>query len=430
LALAVALAASIVAFSGAVQAQERPDGQGRPQTVERGASDTRGNASSQGTVEKLRSWADDQQGGYRQVIARLRRLGISPEFGSLGPGSGIGGGLTFRREIGSSFPIDLESSARFTYRGYQRYDLRIGLVAGGEHRTSLQPPDQYIGSQLESADVRRPGLGIYADIRYRHSPLNRFFGQGNESSAGSQTSYTLSGGSYELVAEYQANEWLGFAARGGLLDFDIGRGRDAAHPSTISLFGEDAAPGIARQPMFLHLAGGVAIEGRDSVEAPRSGGAVGLLVERFDSRSRDYDFTRVALDARYFVPATRRSVVALRALTSHDMADAGARVQFYLQHTLGGSETLRGFDRARFRDSSLVALSAEYRFDVHPAVELAAFGDFGQVASSFGHMSFDRFRTAVGAGVRFKTGGVVRFRVDWAVSREGHRLVLSAGPSF
>jgi len=183
--------------------------------------------------------------------------------------------------------------------------------------------------------------------------------------------------------------------------------------------------------VFAHLAAALALDGRDSAEAPRSGGFLGLMLARFDGLgSGNHDFTRVALDARHYTPATKTSVVAFRVLASHDFTRPAARVPFYLQQTLGGADTLRGFERARFRDSSLLNVSAEYRFDVHPMIEVAAFGDVGQVASRFAGMSPGRFRTSLGAGVRFKNRGTVRLRLDWAVSREGHRVILAAGPAF
>ncbi len=386
-----------------------------------------------GTVEKLRNWTGEQEASYRRVAARLREYGVTPSVGSLGPGSGIAVGLTFRRERRPDFPLDLEASAAFSYRGYERYDLRLGLLGAGGSRTSIGPPDDPVSSQFDAFDRIERGFAVYGHLRYRRSPLNRFFGPGSDSRAIDNTSYQLSGASYELVTEYQPREQVGFAIRGGLLDFAIGRGGDSSVPSAGRLFDESRAPGItaARQPLVFHVAAAVALDGRDSAEAPRSGAMAGLLLERFDSvGSLRHDFTRVAFDARCYVPAKARSVVALRVLASGDFADRGARVPFYLQQTLGGSDTLRGFERALFRDASLLAFSAEYRFDVHRTVELAAFGDVGQVAGGFGRMSFDSFRTAIGAGVRVKIGGAVRLRADWAVGREGHRLVLAAGPSF
>ncbi len=175
------------------------------------------------------------------------------------------------------------------------------------------------------------------------------------------------------------------------------------------------------------------LDGRDSAAAPRAGGMLGVMLSRFDGRGgSEADFWRVASDARYFVPASARSVVALRLLTSSDHAGDGARVPFYLQQPLGGGDTLRGFDRARFRDASLLLMSGEYRFDVHPAIELAGFIDAGQVAPKLGSLSLAQFESSWGGGVRWKSGSkrTVKFRVDYAVSSTSRHLILSASPAF
>jgi outer membrane protein assembly factor BamA len=183
--------------------------------------------------------------------------------------------------------------------------------------------------------------------------------------------------------------------------------------------------------VYVHAGAALAIDRRDSASAPRSGGLLGLLAWRFDALDTAADdFSRVALDGRYFSPVTAASVVALRALTSTDIGDGRARVPFYMQQTLGGGDTLRGFERARFRGPSLVNLSAEYRWDVHPRIELAGFGDVGQVASSLRTLAPRRFESIWGAGVRVKKTGAVKFRLDFAISREGRRLMLSTAPVF
>jgi hypothetical protein len=384
-----------------------------------------------GTVHKLREWADKQEDRVERIAKRFDSVGITPEVGTLGQGSGLAAGATFRKNRVAGSPLDLETGVGFSYRGYERYDFRLGLLTDRKGRTTLRPADDHIASHFDAYKERVPGFGMYVDVRYRHSPLHRFFGMGPVTRDEDRTSFLLRGASYDLVTEYQATRWLGFAVRGGILDFEVGPGGDTKRPSTELVFDDGAAPGLRRQPAYFHAGLATAIDGRDSAEAPRSGGMIGLMAWRFDSidTARD-DFSRLAMDARYYVPASGRSVLAFRALASRDFADSGGRVPFYMEQTLGGGDTLRGFERARFRDAALMNVSAEYRFDVHPMVELAGFGDVGQVAPRLSNLAARRFQTSWGAGLRFKHRGSVKFRADWAISREGQRLILSTGPVF
>ena len=50
-----------------------------------------------------------------------------------------------------------------------------------------------------------------------------------------------------------------------------------------------------------------------------------------------------------------------------------------MQSTLGGSAFLRGYSSVRFRGDKLLALEGEYRFELHPKVELALIYEAGKV---------------------------------------------------
>jgi outer membrane translocation and assembly module TamA len=113
-----------------------------------------------------------------------------------------------------------------------------------------------------------------------------------------------------------------------------------------------------------------------------------------------------------------------------DTADQGSEVPFYLMQTLGGTDMLRGFRDFRFRDKNLIYLSAEYRWEAAPAVELAAFYDTGKVASERSDLGFNHLRHGFGAGIRFKTFRRVVLRIDVGHSEEGTFAHIALGPSF
>ena len=52
--------------------------------------------------------------------------------------------------------------------------------------------------------------------------------------------------------------------------------------------------------------------------------------------------------------------------------------------TLGGSTTLRGFSEFRFRDRNAFLINAEYRWEAFSGLDMALFGDWGDVATDVG----------------------------------------------
>ena len=441
--LGIATLVAALAFSTTVTAQppagERPvgttgtNGERKPEAGEPKEEQPQPVRRPSGFVAKARAWGEKQYERVSRFTRPLTDKGFTPVIGTLGQGSGLAAGLSWEHEGLGRSPLDVETFAGYSYRGYELYDLRIGLLRDSKARTTLRPPDAHIATQFDAFKERAPGIGVYGHVQYRQSPRHRYWGTGPNTREDERTSFLMRGASYEMVGEYQASRFFGLAARGGIVDFEVGPGGDSNWPDTQTVFDDATTPGLRRQPAFAHLAGAMTFDTRDASASPRRGGLLGLLGSRFHALNvgpENLSFSRLAVDGRYFVPASARSVVALRVLTSRDFPGAGGRVPFYLQQTLGGGDLLRGFERARFRDNALMNVSAEYRFDVHKYVELAAFADAGQVAPTLSALAPGRFETSWGGGVRVKHKGLVLFRADVGMSREGRRLILSTGAVF
>ena len=75
-------------------------------------------------------------------------------------------------------------------------------------------------------------------------------------------------------------------------------------------------------------------------------------------------------------------------------------------------------------------MSAEYRWEAAPAVELALFYDTGKVFSDSDDRNFDDLIDTWGGGIRFKSMRRVVFRIDIGTSDEGPFLYFGLGPSF
>jgi surface antigen Omp85-like protein len=350
-------------------------------------------------------------------------------------GSGPGPALHFwAPDIGGSH-FDVHASADYSIHHYQYYDLQLGaLPHRGKHKPVFTTGTDsfYPMSDLyKSAGIRR--FDLYANLHHRVYPREHFYGLGPDSLGEDRTDYTLHDTLFEVVGEYRLASWLTVNGRGGLLQTSLSGGRDSSTPDTQVLFDDRSAPGLSRQPDYLHASAGALVDTRDEPGNPHRGTTLGVAVTRYGERGgSEFQFNRLAVDARQFVGlgATRRHVLAGRVLGSFDRPDSGSRVPFYLQSSLGGSHILRGFRSFRFRDENLIAFSAEYRFDVVPKVELAVFYDAGKVFADRKDLDLRGLETSWGGGVRLKSPKKVRLRVDVGHSREGTRVIVKFSPAF
>ena len=137
-----------------------------------------------------------------------------------------------------------------------------------------------------------------------------------------------------------------------------------------------------------------------SPATPIGAPAVGIAFSRFDDRHGNaFEFNRVIVDVReYIALGSNRHVVALRQVTSLTEPDSGSRVPFYMQSTLGGSAFLRGYSSVRFRGDKLLALEGEYRFELHPKVELALIYEAGKVFPTMREFDVRNMLRSWGAG--------------------------------
>jgi outer membrane translocation and assembly module TamA len=90
---------------------------------------------------------------------------------------------------------------------------------------------------------------------------------------------------------------------------------------------------------------------------------------------------------------------------------------------------MRGYPSFRFRGDKLLTLSTEYRFEVTPRYELAAFYDAGKAWDNAG-FSLNGTKGSYGLGLRFKTRDSVLFRLDVGRGSEGTQVHLKIGYSF
>lgn len=348
---------------------------------------------------------------------------LYPQWGTIRPGSALGLGLRFRNpRIGDS-RLGYELSAAASVNGYQAYRLAFGRLPW----TRFVPEMPTQGLKQD-----RDPFFLYLDLRYDYFPEENFFGPGPDSRKEDRSDFLMKHSAYNAVLGFHPAPHLKIALRAGVSQIDNGPGGDGRFPNTDLVFNDRQAPGLNRQDDFFELGALVLLDYRDTPGNPHKGFFLGASFQRFDHLRRNrFEFNRFVFDGRSYLPlGSPQRVLAVRFLTSLDDADGGAGIPFYLQRTLGGKNTLRGFRNWRFRDENLLHLSAEYRWEALETLELAVFYDAGKVFRERRAFSFNHLEKSIGLGLRFKTPEATAIRIDIARSTEGTRLYFTFGQGF
>jgi hypothetical protein len=277
-----------------------------------------------------------------------------------------------------------------------------------------------VGLDLILHDLGGVPLNLALQVQADELPQEDFLGFGPASREEDRTNYLMR--SLEVGAELQFEPFKRWNVAGGVTHLSprIGSGRDDRFPSTEEIFDETTLPGFQTQPDFWRYHGSLHYDYRDQSSNPRVGGFYGGRLSSFRDRELDtFHFRHFEGDLQQYLPLPKRSVIALRANLVMTDFSTGNAVPFYYMPTLGGGEKMRGFREFRFRDLNSLLLSAEYRWQTWPSLNLTLFVDAGKVTFDHADLHFKDLEASYGIGFRFHSSEALLLRVDLAFSREG-----------
>lgn len=431
-----------VAAAGGLEAGVSGAEDETPEPTSASPEDTRAGRWKQKRIEKRSRVTPPRAGRFEKALLWVEKrglgmsrdtgsAGVHPVVGVVGPRSGVAFGARYwQPDLGRS-RLDLALTGGYSIRGYQLYDLQFGRIQDFGPGFELDPEDHGIRHRPEPGNSTER-LSVFGRVRYRNFPRQNYFGPGADSREGDRSDYRLEEVFYGKAVRYQASKWLRGELDLGLLQVNTGPGTDPGAVPIGSVFDDVTTPGLAQQPGFFRTRATLTLDFRDRTENTHSGGVVDLSWSRHTQvGGADYHFSGYAVQARQYLPlGSRQRVLALRFLTSATCPESGSRVPFYFRPTLGSPHILRAFQDQRFRDRKLIYLSAEYRWEAAPALELALFYDTGKVFRNRSDFNLMGLRKNVGFGFRFKSRDHVLFRVDLARGREDTRVRVTVGPAF
>jgi outer membrane protein assembly factor BamA len=346
-------------------------------------------------------------------------------------GSGLAGGANYRYFNLFDSPLDAQLRGMFSVRGYQDYRLSIGLLDARNSTLELNAADARLSSLFNSSSRKAPGSALYMELRYRDYPEHTFYGPGNRAIEDDRTDYALRGASAEGVWQRQISSRFGVSARAGLLALHIGRGQDDSTVDLEQRFTLATIPGAVEQPRFLTAGVGFEDDTRSDPDMPDDGRLIAASLRTYRADRPNLSFTRLTAEVRTYRQAfSPRGVFATRFVFASDFSPRGSSTPFYVRQSLGGTDTLRGFDSYRFADRTLAHVTAMYRYRVHRYAEIIPFIDIGTTANGVSKLDFGARRTSPGIAVRARTDKQILADFAYAWSREGGRIVFTIGAAL
>jgi outer membrane protein insertion porin family len=160
-----------------------------------------------------------------------------------------------------------------------------------------------------------------------------------------------------------------------------------------------------------------------------------------DSLGGEWSYWKYWLEAKYYAPLNfltrlfeRNFAVAEipPILAARIMAgDSDGYLPWAVDYSVGGDNTLRGYEEKRFRGDQMLLLNAEVRFPVHKSASLVFFYDLGKAWDTRYNESLDLSELMDGYGIGFRVKTPLgNLRLDFAQGDDESRVHFGFGEMF
>jgi outer membrane protein assembly factor BamA len=266
---------------------------------------------------------------------------------------------------------------------------------------------------------------------------SRFFGFESGSTRDGETNYANREEGFTITATYPMYRHISLQLGERLRKVDISQGAIKDIPFIAERFNEIDIPGLNG---FTAHAQKLALvySTLDSPTMPTYGGFAKISAEvSATTLGSDENYRHYEVEAKGFVPKddAKRFISAFRILYNQTLGD---HVPFLERSILGGENSLRGYGRNRFIDSSCLLINLEERirlfrweiFDVTADWELAPFIDIGAVMKALDRIEGNSFEFSPGIGLRAVVRPNIVGRMDIGWGSEGVAVFVGLGYPF
>ncbi|MEX2467840.1 MAG: BamA/TamA family outer membrane protein [Gemmatimonadota bacterium] len=268
-------------------------------------------------------------GLYRSLLDACFRPSATTD---LGPRSGLALVLAYEG-LG---PVRIESGA--SVRGSLRQVVQVGGVS-----------ERWAGGVA---------------VSFQRSEEEHFWGRGLDTPVTAQSDFRRDRTAAEGEVSYRPSPWSTLALVAGIERTQVGRGGDEERPDLQDSFDTGSLFGAAGATRFVVTGLSSRVDRTRWEELQVRGFVASVEVERYTGiGGTAADFTLIEGAAGVFLPVSLRHALLLSGRTELRRG-TGDGVPFTHLATLGGSRSLRAFEWGRFQDRDLLALAAEWRFEI------------------------------------------------------------------
>ena len=368
--------------------------------------------------QKAAELAAPQDPGLEKVIVRAEdsapyRLitadqGLGVGFGQLIPGAGFSVGPRYQRTL---------------------WDGRLHLGASVYGSTKRFYTARFDASVTDLWNGR-----ALLDFSASHSdfPQMPYYGPGPRSRKTGRSDYRLEKTTVGVRPTFRLVRGLTAGAVGEFMAINVGPGTSSLYIPTQDQYGPQNTPGIQQQTNYLKGGGFLQYDWRDKPGDPTRGGRYRAEYDKLSDRDVGaYSFYQLNLDAQQYIPLFGgKRVIALHGETWPTDTNATQTVPFYMQPTLGGPDTMRGFRPFRFYGNNAVLVQGEYRWEASSTLDLAIFADGGKVFQNWDQLNLHDIESSFGFGLRIKSLSAVVLRIDTGFSHEGFQVWFRVSNPF
>ena len=281
--------------------------------------------------------------------------------------------------------------------------------------------------RIELPALAHSRLAVGTQVRWQDFSQIDYFGMGPASLERDRTQYRLQSKNAAGYATLRPARWMDVTAEIGWLKPTVMAPSGAFLrnlPSTTDVFAGSPVHARLDTPTFAPKELSVTIDTRDFPSHPTRGILLRGAAARYDDRdSGAFTFKRYDSEAAGFLPiGGGRLVLALHGWAVATETGDNQLVPFYLQPSLGGAHSLRGYASYRFHDRNMLVVNAEARLALLTHLDFALFADAGNVAAE--RRDLDLARQSFGAGLRLHTRRITFARLDAAHGDDGWRMVF------
>jgi outer membrane protein insertion porin family len=160
-----------------------------------------------------------------------------------------------------------------------------------------------------------------------------------------------------------------------------------------------------------------------------------------DALGGEWAYWKYWMEAKYYAPLSFLTRLFERNFTVAEIppilaarliaGDSDGYLPWAVDYSVGGDNTLRGYEEKRFRGDQMLLLNTEVRFPVHKSASLVFFYDLGRAWDTRDDESFDLGELMDGYGVGFRVKTPLgNLRLDFAQGDDESRVHFGFGEMF